>query len=124
LPTHHGFHPNKLVCASAWGVLDYDSVIEPLRALLNDDRFGPGYRFLVDFRELESFDLRAEDFVRINGEASESLHMIAGATTAVVVGSDVIFGMMRMYQQLATELPARMEIFRDFDEAREWIDTQ
>ena len=40
---------------------------------------------------------------------------------AVVVPSDLGFGMARMYQTLRDELGGRVGVFRDFDEARRWV---
>lgn len=46
-----------------------------------------------------------------------------GARTAVVVGRDLGFGLARMYEQLVeTMSSANIEVFRDLDEAMEWLE--
>jgi hypothetical protein len=45
----------------------------------------------------------------------------AGARRALVVTSDVVFGMARMYQILRDESPDELEIFREMDGALQWL---
>jgi hypothetical protein len=40
---------------------------------------------------------------------------------AVVVSSDLQFGLARMYEALISEIPANLSVFRDMDAAREWV---
>jgi len=45
----------------------------------------------------------------------------AGSRRALVVASDVVFGMARMYQILTEPSPDEFELFRDFDKALDWL---
>ena len=45
-----------------------------------------------------------------------------GARRAFVTGSDFAFGMARMYQTLADDLPSEIRVFDDMSEALEWLD--
>jgi hypothetical protein len=45
----------------------------------------------------------------------------AGARRALVVTSDVVFGMARMYQILRDESPDELQIFRKVDDAFRWL---
>ena len=40
---------------------------------------------------------------------------------AIVTDNNVVFGMARMYQILCEELPVRIGVFRDLDEAEVWL---
>ncbi|RJP80875.1 MAG: hypothetical protein C4522_06625 [Desulfobacteraceae bacterium] len=41
--------------------------------------------------------------------------------TALIVDSDLAYGISRIYQALSEELPFEIEIFRDDQQAREWV---
>jgi hypothetical protein len=45
----------------------------------------------------------------------------AGARRALVITNDVLFGMARMYQLLKDESPDELQIFRNMDEALQWL---
>jgi hypothetical protein len=45
----------------------------------------------------------------------------AGARRAVVITSDVVFGMARMYQILSDDSPDELLIFRKIDDALRWL---
>lgn len=49
-------------------------------------------------------------------------HRPAGTSrNAVVASNDLQFGLARMYEALISEIPANLSVFRDMDEAREWV---
>ena len=41
---------------------------------------------------------------------------------AVVVDDDVAFGIVRMYMAYSDDVPVRINVFRDLDGARTWLD--
>jgi hypothetical protein len=45
----------------------------------------------------------------------------AGARRAIVVGSDVVYGMARMYQILRDTAPDHLEVFRDLASNVAWL---
>ena len=44
--------------------------------------------------------------------------------TAIVVDQDVTYGLTRMFQILADDLPYEIEIFRTYREAQQWIENE
>ena len=41
---------------------------------------------------------------------------------AIVTGADVVFGTARMYQTMTDDQLDRVQVFRDMDEARAWLE--
>ena len=46
---------------------------------------------------------------------------MSGGKTAILVGSEADFGMGRMYQQLASNMPREIRVFTARDEALHWL---
>lgn len=75
------------------------------------------------------WDFRAADFSATGPEGMRRLLAIrtgytgrAGSRTAFVVGSDVAYGMARMFQLLADgNIPQDLSVHRTTDEALQWI---
>ena len=75
------------------GALTYESFVEAFEALVAHESFHPGLNTLWDVR---------------------------GARVAVAVGSDAAFGVARIYEALAADLPMEFRVFRDIEEAERW----
>lgn len=52
---------------------------------------------------------------------SELWERMAGGRTAILVAREADFGMGRMYEQLAADMPRELGVFRDRDEALFWL---
>lgn len=89
----------------------------------SDDRIVPGMRVLVDSRKVVPAD---------SLEAVQHLAAVARATAAdldcgalaLVVSSDVGYGMARMYMALTEARHPNTQVFRDYDEAVAWLKSQ
>jgi hypothetical protein len=81
-------------------------------------------QFRADMREF--LDLRGVTKLEIAGSTVRALARLnpfgAGARRALLVGSDVAFGMARMYQTFRDTSPDELEVFRDLDPALEWLE--
>lgn len=121
MPVAHSVEPDGCILLRGWGQLDYETARSDLRDIGRARHFGRGCRLFVDFREVERFDVEASDLVSLIDESSQFDDMLEGSSVAVVASDDIVYGMMRMYQQLASEAPVQVEVFRDADEAHRWL---
>lgn len=109
--------PRSLVLSRGWGVLTDRELLAHVRALTTDSRFAPHFRQLADLRDVTEVKFTAStirEMVRLNPFG-------AGARRALVVTSDELFGMARMYQLLTNESPDELRIFRKVDDALQWL---
>ena len=107
----------SLVLSRGWGVVTDRDFLAHVRALTANPRFARGFRQLVDLRDVTDIQVTAStvrEMVRLNPFG-------ASAQRAVVVTSDVVFGMARMYQILSDESPDELQIFRKMDDALRWL---
>jgi len=84
--------------------------------LRNDPAFHPGFSEIVDLREIEEVDLKADDFLRL---ADQIDPFLPTARRAFVVKSTVQTHAARMHKILRSE--KSIEIFETLEEAECWI---
>jgi len=118
MPGGYSIDPARsLVLSRAWDVLSGADLSRHARTLASDPGFKPDFNQLCDFRDVTE--------VRADAAAIRELAALnpfgAGARRALVVSSDVVFGMARMYQILTETSPDEFEVFRDLDEALKWL---
>jgi hypothetical protein len=107
----------SLVLSRAWGVLTGAELIRHARTLAADPGFKPHFSQLCDMRDVTE--------IRADAAAIRELASLnpfgAGARRSLVVASDVVFGMARMYQILIDTSPDEFEVFRDLDQTLRWL---
>ena len=109
-----------IVYTTVEGRVSIDEIIEGLRACVSLPDFRPGLNGIADLRNSE-FDPRPADVERIAMLLTEYRNKIGLSKTAVVVSKAVTFGMTREFQAFAEHSSIDTEIFRDMDQARQWI---
>ena len=108
----------RLVMSSGSGVLTKEDVLGHMDRLSKDPDFDPHFSQLADFTQLTETAIGPEDirlFARVDLFSPNSRR-------AMVVKDDLQFGLLRMFEihrDLNGETGIR--IFRNFDEAMEWI---
>jgi len=87
-----------------------------LRAYQSESRAG-----LWDFRGCRS-DLHHEEMQKIRDYVTSHYDPSWSVKFTALVGEgDLAYGLARMYEALSDRIPTALEVFRDFDEATEWL---
>ncbi len=107
----------SVVLVKAWGAVTGAELLEATDALHTMPEFARANRELGDYQGVTDFDLDASAIQRL---ASRSV-FAAETRRAVVVSTDVTYGMARMYQMLRERPGDGLYVFRDMDEAITWI---
>ncbi|MBN1163735.1 MAG: hypothetical protein JXB45_04100 [Candidatus Krumholzibacteriota bacterium] len=96
--------------------------IDSYTKLFSDPEFDLGYNLLIDLRQAESVN-----------RSSAALHTIASMVkaryqgskqqpkTAIIASSDLSYGLSRMYQAYSDAVSGESSVFRNLDEALEWL---
>ena len=118
MPWSHTFDDRGFVWVCATGRLTLAELTTGRDMVLADSRLGPSTRFLLDYREVEQIELPV-DTVR-------SLALAPWYTPqsrrAFLAGSDLGYGMGRMYQIYAEAGKGGVvEVFRDLPSALDWL---
>jgi len=107
----------SLVLSRGWGVVTDRELLAHVRALTANPRFAPHFHQLADLRDVTDFEVTASTI----REMAKLNPFGAGARRALVITSDEVFGMVRMYQLLTDESPDELKIFRKMDDALRWL---
>jgi len=109
----------RVVYSRGWGILVDDDLRETQRGVR--DAVG----FESDFCQLYDFSGVTE--LRVTGEGLREMARQSpfdrNARRAVVVDSDVAFGMVRMFQIVGDRETPEFQIFRDRETAQHWLDS-
>jgi hypothetical protein len=109
--------PRSIVFSRGWGVLTDSELISHANTLRADSRLAPGFQQVVDFRDL------TEMRVTSAGVTSIARHnpFPSDARRAIVVASDAVLGMVRMFQISMEADSENFGIFRELGPALQWI---
>jgi hypothetical protein len=78
------------------------------------------FSFLIDLRQADG---RTVTSAGVSALAGRSLVVSRASRRAVVVPSELGFGMARMYELLSEQRGGGPRVFRDYDEALRWVKT-
>lgn len=104
------------VLSRGWGTVTGHELLAHARTLAADARFHPHFCQLVELREVVTVDASSASI----SELAEVSPFGAGARRAIVVSTDVAYGMARMFQILRTT-PDEIFVFRDMEAALAWL---
>lgn len=106
---------------SGSGVVTDDDVVECIGSLRADPKLEPGMSTLSDMRGVE-VAVSSKGIARMLQVMESTASRRGKAKAAIVVDSDLAFGMGRMVELRADgRLDPNFRIFRDMDEARRWL---
>ena len=75
----------------------------------------------MDCRKVKAL-MKPEDLRVIAADIEKMTVVPAPGRCAVLAGSDVVFGLLRMYEAYSDGSPVEVRAFRDAAEARAWVD--
>ena len=110
-------HQQRLVRSKAWGVLVDADLAASQKGLREDKQFDPSFRQIWDMSEVTDLQLTGRQVQML----AFTSPFAPDAQRAVVVNSDVAYGMARMYALMGDRDPERFQIFRDLPSALRWL---
>ena len=104
------------------GDLSADEILKAQEDLYLESGFDPSRPCLWD--ATNGNVAGAMSGAEMQGAANRSTTLwerMAGGRTAILVAREADFGMGRMYEQMAADMPRELRVFRDRDEAVAWL---
>jgi hypothetical protein len=101
-------------------VVSSDDVYNHIRTLVVHPLYQRGCDKLCDFRE-GTLRLAMDAIPKMKNLVQELSEELRGGKWAIVVSDDFAYGMGRMFSILGSFSRVEIEIFRDMDDAREWL---
>lgn len=103
------------------GDTTYDDVKTYLDKLMEDPAFRPGMPGLIDCRRVKSL-FSIADLRRTAADAKKRPQLQVPGRAAVLASSNLIYGLLRMYEVFNEGNPAEIRVFRKPDEAIAWLE--
>ncbi|HXY68777.1 MAG TPA: hypothetical protein VEH62_04975 [Gemmatimonadales bacterium] len=107
----------RTVYSRAWGILMDQDLIDARSALFADPAFAPEFDQLYDFTEVAEVRVTSPVLLQL----ALSSRFSPTSRRAVVVSSDVAYGMARMYAILSGR-EETIQVFRDRAAAVAWLE--
>jgi hypothetical protein len=118
--THRVDKKTGIVHIDVMGSFTMQQIRALIDGVVNDPDFRRGYHTLSDHRRIG--DPATSDQVRGTLEhVATHVEALGASKWAVVASKAASYGMMRMMEMLAEELPIEISVFRDLEEARHWL---
>jgi hypothetical protein len=109
---------NRVVVLGVTGALDDDGLLQLVSQLRSDPEVKPDFALLIDLREADGVAVTS---LGVRALSAQPLVLSPTSRRAVVVPSDLGFGMARMYEMLREDRGGVARAFRDLGEARRWL---
>lgn len=119
MPTTYEINPSRrVIVVTVIGDLTDEGLFDMHRRLADDSAIKPTFAVLFDLRRANGATVTTEG---VRALADLPLVLSPESRRAVVVPSDLGFGMARMYGMRRGSKGGTVAVFRDFTEASRWI---
>jgi len=108
---------NRVVWSLAWGALTDEELQAHSKTLRADPRFEAEFRQLQDLTGVDTSAVTSSGLTRL----TQMNPFGKRARRAVLVSSDVAFGLARMHEQMRGDSADELQVFRDRAAALEWL---
>ncbi len=121
MPITHRVDPDtRILFVTRSGSIDSQDEVKARRERQTDPLVVPGIRVVVDCREVNPCD-SPEAVRNLADQITTLAEKLRCGPVAIVVATDIQYGMARMYQALTDLSHPDTTVFHDYGEAVEWI---
>ena len=111
----------KIVTITANGEMLFDDIRSAIESLCLNKCLHQEFKILWDFRKATVSSISGEEIQKIVSIVKLKREAIGANKIALLVAQDVDFGISNMFLAYGDNLPFRMAVFRDFNEAISWF---
>ena len=103
------------------GKMTFDEIKSSYEAILSHPEFQEDMNSIWDMRDADASEFDSQDVIRLARYFETKLKNRVEFKVAVIVSRDLEHGLSRMYQVAAVDLPAKIGIFNNLEEAKKWV---
>jgi NAD(P)-dependent dehydrogenase (short-subunit alcohol dehydrogenase family) len=109
------------ITTRAFGEVTIDEVLQHFDELSADPSYEPDLDVLLDLIDCKTL-ANADEIRTAAARVTADLSTLRFGRLAIVVASEALFGMLRMFHSFSESAFSEAQIFRDRDEALKWLD--
>ena len=110
---------DQLLVIKTEGNLQPEDLQETFRNIVKDQAFKPGIKILV--HDLDSLFIPTSKQIETAAKSMEKFMKQFSAKMAIVVSSDVNYGMGRMMEIFSEQRGFDLKVFKEFEAAKVWL---
>jgi len=103
------------------GEMTFDEIKSSYEAILSHPDFQEEMDAIWDIRDADASKFDSQDVIKIARYFETQLKNRAEYKVAVIVSSDLEYDLSKIYQVAAADLPAKIGIFINLEEAKKWV---
>jgi hypothetical protein len=103
------------------GEMTFDEIKSSYEAILSHPDYQEDMNSIWDMRNADASKFDRQDVIRLARYFETQLKNRAEFKVAVIVSRDLEYDLSRMYQVAAVDLPAKIGIFNNLEEAKKWV---
>jgi hypothetical protein len=116
--------PNNLTTFIVDGPIYLAEIQAAIKRFYENTNPPPSKHILWDLRNASVDKLRSDEAVQLANYAANFDKRKEIGKTAIVASSDVVFGVSRIFEAHVINPSIKLNVFRDVDEAREWLEIE
>ena len=103
------------------GEMTLDEIKSSYEAILSHPDFQEGMNSIWDMRNADASKFDRQDVIRVARYFETQFKNRAKFKVAVIVFRDLEYDLSKIYQVAAADLPAKIGIFNNIEEAKKWL---
>lgn len=103
------------------GEMTFDEIKSSYETILSHPEFQEDMNSIWDMRDADASKFENQDVIRIARYFETQLKNRTEFKVAIIVSRSFEYDLLRTYQIAAADLPAKIGIFHNFEEAKKWL---
>jgi hypothetical protein len=112
---------NAIMIHTITGEMTFDEIKSSYEAILSHPEFQEDMNSIWDMRDADASKFDSQDVIRIARYFENQLKYRGKFKVAVIVFRNLEYDLSKMYQVAAADLPAKIGIFNNLEDAKSWV---
>ena len=112
---------DSIIIHTVTGEITFDKIKTLYETVLKHPEFQEDMYVIWDIRDADASKLDSQDVIRLARYFETQIKNRTEYRVAIIVSRDLEYGLSRMYQVAAADLPAKIGIFIDIDDGKTWV---